>query len=234
MQVTCPNCGARYAVDPSAIGPAGRTVQCARCSHRWFETVKVAPTPPLASPPSERPVRPAPDFVIRPQSRYTSGLPALTRPRPKVYWGRWLTAAVALVVVLGITAVAYRDEIRQRLPSEWRTFLSLNTARSLFAPPETAAPPAGLKQAQLEIDLAASKVELVDGRYVVHGELVNSGREAGSTSTLKLVFRQGDTVLGERAYPLVEGPVAPGERLGFSRTLDDPPDGTTNIVPTVK
>ena len=35
MHVTCPNCGARYAVDPLAIGPAGRTVQCARCSHRW-------------------------------------------------------------------------------------------------------------------------------------------------------------------------------------------------------
>ena len=43
MQVTCPQCGARYAVDPAAIGPTGRTVQCVRCSHRWFETVKAAP-----------------------------------------------------------------------------------------------------------------------------------------------------------------------------------------------
>ena len=231
MQVTCPNCGARYAVDPLAIGPAGRTVQCARCSHRWFETVKVAPAPPLTSAPHERPV---PDFVIRPQSRYTSGLPALTQPRPTVHWGRWLTAAVTVVVVLGIDAVAYRDEIREKLPPEWRAFLSLDTAHSLVAPPARAVPPAVPEQAQLEIDLAASKVELVDGRYVVRGELVNSGRAAGSTSMLKLVFRKGDAVLGERAYPLVEGPVAPGERLGFSQALDDPPDGTTNIVPTVK
>jgi predicted Zn finger-like uncharacterized protein len=45
MQVTCPNCRARYAVDPLAIGPSGRTVQCARCSERWFEMVKVEPPP---------------------------------------------------------------------------------------------------------------------------------------------------------------------------------------------
>jgi predicted Zn finger-like uncharacterized protein len=42
MQVVCPNCGARYAVDPLAIGPVGRIVQCARCSHRWLQTVAAA------------------------------------------------------------------------------------------------------------------------------------------------------------------------------------------------
>lgn len=52
MQVSCPNCRARYAVDPLAIGPAGRTVQCARCSERWFQTVKIEP-PPAASPAAE-------------------------------------------------------------------------------------------------------------------------------------------------------------------------------------
>ena len=42
MQVTCPNCGARYAVDPLAIGPVGRIVQCARCANRWLQTVAAA------------------------------------------------------------------------------------------------------------------------------------------------------------------------------------------------
>ena len=51
---------------------------------------------------------------------------------------------------------------------------------------------------------------------------------------LKLVFRKGDDVLGERAYPMAEGPIAPGGRLSFSQPFDDPPDGTTNIVPTVE
>jgi predicted Zn finger-like uncharacterized protein len=53
MQVTCPNCRARYAVDPLAIGPSGRIVQCARCHDRWFQTVKLEPTPPRTPLPPE-------------------------------------------------------------------------------------------------------------------------------------------------------------------------------------
>ena len=228
MQVTCPNCGARYAVDPLAIGPTGRTVQCARCSHRWFETIKPAPAAPSTPPPS---ARPAPDFVIRPQPHYSAGLPAIATPRPKIHWRRWATALVVLVFMVGAAAFAYRHEIRSRLPTEWRAILSLEAARGLFASPAKAIPTA---TPRLEIDLAASKVELVDGRYVVRGELLNSGRAAASTTALRLVFRKGDDVLGERVYSLVEGPIAPGGRLSFSRPLDDPPDGTTNIVPIVE
>jgi predicted Zn finger-like uncharacterized protein len=232
MQVTCPQCGARYAVDPSAIGPSGRTVQCARCSHRWFETVKAAPAAPPLPPPDERPV---PDFVIRPQSHYSAGLPAISPPRRTVHWDRWIAAAAALILVVGGAAFAWRDEIRDRLPPGWSAFLSLDGARGLFASPakamRTTAPP---EEARIELDLANSKIELVDGSYVVRGELFNSGRAAGSTSTLKLIFRKDNDVLGERAYPMTEGPIAPGSRLSFSRPFEDPPDGTTNIVPSVE
>jgi hypothetical protein len=68
----------------------------------------------------------------------------------------------------------------------------------------------------------------------VRGELLNAGTAPGSTTALKLIFRNGDDVLGERTYPLVEGPIAPGQRLSFSRPLEDPPDGTTNVVPSVE
>jgi predicted Zn finger-like uncharacterized protein len=232
MQVTCPQCGARYAVDPAAIGPTGRTVQCVRCSHRWFETVKAAPAASPLPPPGERPV---PDFVIRPQSHYSAGLPAISPPRRTVPWGRWIAAAAVLILVVGATAFAWRDEIRDRLPPGWSAFLSLDGARGLFASPAKAMRTATLpEEARIELDLAASRVELVDGNYVVRGELFNSGRAAGSTSTLKMIFRKGDDVLGERAYPMTEGPIAPGGRLSFSRPFDDPPDGTTNIVPSVE
>jgi predicted Zn finger-like uncharacterized protein len=233
MQVTCPQCGARYAVDPSAIGPSGRTVQCARCSHRWFETVEAAPAASPLSPPD---VHPVPDFVIRPQSHYSAGLPAISPPRRTVHWGRWAAAAAVLILAVGAAATfAWRDEIRDRLPPGWSAFLSLDGARGLFASPAKAMRTTALpEEPRIELDLAASKIELVDGGYVVRGELFNSGRAAGSTSMLKLIFRKGDDVLGERAYPLAEGPIAPGGRLGFSRPFDDPPDGTTNIVPSVE
>jgi predicted Zn finger-like uncharacterized protein len=231
MQVTCPQCGARYAVDPLAIGPSGRTVQCVRCSHRWFEELKAAP----AASPTPRPAeRPVPDFVIRPQSHYSAGLPAISPPRPTAHRGRWIAALVVLVLVVGAAAFAWRDEIRNRLPPGWSALLSLDAMRGLAAPPAKAMRTAVPDQPRIEFDLAVSKVELVDGRYVVRGELLNSGRAAGSTSALKLVFRNGDNVLGERAYPMIEGPIAPGGRLGFSHPFDDPPDGTTNIVPTVE
>ncbi|HYC65250.1 MAG TPA: zinc-ribbon domain-containing protein, partial [Reyranellaceae bacterium] len=73
MQISCPNCGARYTVDPVALGPAGRTVQCFRCNHRWFEEVEPAPPVQDEYVPEERPV---PDFVIRPQT-YGAALPAI-------------------------------------------------------------------------------------------------------------------------------------------------------------
>jgi len=174
-----------------------------------------------------------PDFVIRPQAQ-GAGLPALTRPQPKSLWGRWLMAAVVLVAVLGAAAFAGRNEIRGRLPPEWRSVLSLDAFRAPFASPSTAGRLGPANQARLEIDLDSSKIELVDGRYVVQGEIVNTGRVPGSTSRLKLIFRKDSDVLGERTYPLVEGPIGPGARLNFRQALDDPPPGTTEIVPAVE
>jgi predicted Zn finger-like uncharacterized protein len=218
MQVTCPACQARYAVDPLAIGPSGRTVQCARCSHRWFEMMRLAPNP--APPPPSAPVTPEQDGN---QPRYTAGLPAVIEPRAPAHWRRWLTGSVAALALVAVAAAfTYRDALGLRLPSDLPAVLGLSKA------PKAAETP------RLEIDLAASKVELVDGRYVVHGEVLNSGGAPGSTTALRLIFRKGEDVLGERVYSLVEGPIAPGARISFSRQLEDPPDGTTNVVPTIQ
>jgi predicted Zn finger-like uncharacterized protein len=124
MQVTCPNCGARYAVDPLQIGPTGRTVQCARCSHRWHQGA--APPAAVAPPP-----RPVPDVVIRPPT-YNSGLPALATPQTKSQWGQWLSIGGLAVVVLAIAAYAFRSEILAVLPSEWRDALHIDALRGLF------------------------------------------------------------------------------------------------------
>src|ERR1700682_1287457 len=36
MLITCHNCATSYQVDPSTLGPAGRSVRCVRCGHVWF------------------------------------------------------------------------------------------------------------------------------------------------------------------------------------------------------
>ena len=80
MIVTCSNCAARYAVDPLAVGPGGRTVECARCHHRWFQRVEAPPLPP--------------DLVIRPPSPgATAQLPAVIEPKPDFGWNRVLAVA---------------------------------------------------------------------------------------------------------------------------------------------
>ena len=128
MQVTCPNCGARYAVDPMAIGPTGRTVQCMRCSHRWREQpVPIAATMPPAPPP-----RPVPDFVIRPPS-YNSGLPALATRPANSRWGLWLGSSLALIALLAVVVWAFRAEIRATLPPDWQAVLTMSSLRAVFA-----------------------------------------------------------------------------------------------------
>ena len=229
MHVTCSNCGARYAVDATAIGPTGRTVQCVRCSHRWFQ--KIEPVPAVASPAAPR--APAvPDFVIRPPQS-GAGLPALTTPPRKSRWGTWLAVVVGLVVLLGMAGYAYRGEIKARLPAEWRTLLNVDALRGMFSTSAKAARTVPAEGARLGLDIGASRIEFADGRYVVRGEIVNGGNAPGSTRSLRLVFRAGDEVLGEQTLPLVEGPIAPGARTSFSVALDEPPPGTTNIVPTI-
>jgi len=258
MVVTCPNCGSRYAVDPLAIGPAGRTVQCARCDHRWFQKVE-GPAPP-------------PDVVIRPTTP-GAGLPAVIAPKPEFAWRRLVAVAVVILVLLAATLFAFRREIATMMSYEAKASTSPTqvaavpptpatatpataTATAQPATPATSAgsPPQSVVRAnnpqaarpsarpgpdaparpQIEVDLSASKIDVVDGRYVVRGQLVNNGRAPGSTTLLRLTFKRNEDVLGERSFPMVEGPLPPGGRASFSQTLDDPPSGTTDIVPMVE
>ena len=256
MQVACPNCGARYLVDPAAIGPTGRTVQCSRCSHRWFEKVAPQSAPTEEFAPQQRPV---PDFVIRPQI-YNGGLPAIASPRGFPRWGKVVIGIAVLIVLFGGVAFAFKDELLPLLPPDMRQALGLdvklppaqapiaatpaaNTPRqssrsSSPAPILASAPPAAAAvesgTVDLVVDLAASKVDFADGHYVVRGEIVNKGKAEASIHALKLLFKKDTVVLGERFYPLFAGPIQPGARQAFSQILDDPPAGTTDIVPTVE
>jgi len=36
MLIVCPSCATSYMIDQAALGPAGRTVRCARCKVTWF------------------------------------------------------------------------------------------------------------------------------------------------------------------------------------------------------
>jgi predicted Zn finger-like uncharacterized protein len=39
MLIVCPNCATSYQLEPSSLGPGGRSVRCARCQNQWFAAI---------------------------------------------------------------------------------------------------------------------------------------------------------------------------------------------------
>ncbi|MBS0527464.1 MAG: zinc-ribbon domain-containing protein [Proteobacteria bacterium] len=228
MVVTCPNCRSRYAVDPLKIGSAGRTVECARCHHQWHQKVDDA--------------SPVPELVIRPTTTGAS-LPAVIPPKPAFPWRRAVVVGVVVALLIAAVLFAFRARIATMISDDAgvSTPVQVATATTTPAPSRTVAPEATPRsqaapeaRPQIEVDLTTSSVEAVDGHFVVRGQLVNNGRAPGSTTLLRLTFKRNEDVLGERSFPMVEGPLPPGGRATFSQPLENPPSGTTDIVPAVE
>lgn len=58
MILSCPKCAARFGVDPGKLAPAGRTVGCSKCGHRWRVTAQGAPV-------GDAPAAPVPGLSAR-------------------------------------------------------------------------------------------------------------------------------------------------------------------------
>lgn len=118
MQLTCPNCSARYLVDPAAIGPTGRTVQCFRCGHKWQAR--------LAVPEGDADVQPeptpVPDFIIRPPSQpETSYLPAIPVDPGMPTWLKAVLGVLFLVALIGGGIYLFRDHLFATLAVDQQT-----------------------------------------------------------------------------------------------------------------
>ncbi|WP_299906083.1 zinc-ribbon domain-containing protein [uncultured Paracoccus sp.] len=66
IRLTCPECGAEYRVDATAIPADGRDVECSSCGHGWHQPGAMAPkgTIPTATEAGPRLNRPLPDSVL--------------------------------------------------------------------------------------------------------------------------------------------------------------------------
>ena len=183
--------------------------------------------------------------MIRPTTTGAS-LPAVIPPKPAFPWRRAVAVGVVVVAVIAAVLFVFRGKIAAMISYEARASAPVQVAtapataptpaptRTASAETTTHARTAAEARPQIEVDLTTSSIEAVDGHFVVRGQLVNNGRAPGSTTLLRITFKRDEDVLGERSFPMVEGPLPPGGRTTFSQTLEDPPSGTTDIVPAVE
>ena len=139
MILTCPSCATRYTVDAAKFPAAGRQVRCAKCGHNWFQPgpgPEEAAEPEILAPEPE-PVReaapaqesvPEPESAPRPRAFAAMGQ---VDQRPRMAWLPMLGIAagwaglIAVVLLIGLSAVRYRQEITVIWPQSAGVYSSL-------------------------------------------------------------------------------------------------------------
>jgi predicted Zn finger-like uncharacterized protein len=141
MILTCPSCATRYTVDEAKFPADGRQVRCAKCGHNWHqpgpvpEEPDIAPEPVIAAPVSETAPEPEPvgeTSAAEPAPR-PRGFAAMNAPveHQRLAWlpmagiaAGW-AGLIAVVLLIGLSAVRYRQEITVIWPQSAGVYSSL-------------------------------------------------------------------------------------------------------------
>ena len=153
MILTCPECSARYVVDPKALLPNGRVVRCAKCKHSWKETAPDIGTdvveagesesPPISETVSEKTSEPdsnsdqttdiaEDDFAIRRTRRKKrprplpkgSNLPALQNHKHgQILWGWYGLGAFVALFITGF--LVFQTTISHAWPPSQKLYRAL-------------------------------------------------------------------------------------------------------------
>ena len=236
MILTCPACGTRYQADEAKFPPEGRMVRCAKCSHVWHQQGMVAApepdvaeiTPEPASQPERRSTpepEPEPSFAgLRAFAPRQDVAMVEEEEREPIAWGAMLGVAagwialIAVVLVIGYSAVKYRQEIAMIWPQSAGVYSTL-----------------GLKVNNRGIDFAHVDYhrESEDGQVVlaVTGTIVNDGdRELPVPQSVRVTL--SDTANHELYHwnftPNVQT-LKPGQSATFLTRLSSPPAAATHL-----
>jgi predicted Zn finger-like uncharacterized protein len=200
MQLTCPNCSARYLVDPVAIGPTGRMVQCFRCGHKWHEQAPAALSTAQPVPPPEP--TPVPDFVIRPQNHAAaSALPAIPVDPGLPVGIKAVLGVLVILALLGGGSYLFREQV---------------------------IPPLVVDQGTTRIDRreeAGGKTV-----FVVTGDIINTGVSEAAAKRLHVTFLDASgKPVGKRAVEIATDPMPPNGRAKFEARIEDLPETSAKV-----
>ena len=237
MQIVCPNCSARYLVDPAAIGRQGRTVQCFRCGHKWMAHVE----PDVSEAPAEAlltDTRPVPDFVIRPQNRDEPiSLPTVPPERGMPIWLKISLGLLILIGVVGGVGYALRDQLAVS-PSRGPVPAPSGPATKPPTPPAAPTKPSSPSPGAPALMLEKDNVESVAGAgrsIIVSGAIVNTSTVEVAPRRIRLTFKDKDRQsVGEKVFELKPDRIAPLGQQPFRQRIDDPPAGAVDIVVEVE
>jgi predicted Zn finger-like uncharacterized protein len=123
MILTCPACATRYQVDEAKFPSQGRQVRCAKCGHNWHQPgpePEIVPAPEPSSEPAPADVAaaamPEPVRIDPPiRSRAPVSAPGPRKERvsllPMLGVALGWIGLIAVVLLIGLSAVRYRQEI---------------------------------------------------------------------------------------------------------------------------
>lgn len=131
MILTCPQCDTRYQADEAKFPAAGRNVRCAKCGNVWHQAPPAADAAPEAATIAVEPERSPADDAPLPRRADSLRMRGAPDPEPRTSWlGRlavvagWLVL-VAVIVLLGFSAVRYRQEITAMWPQSSSVYAAL-------------------------------------------------------------------------------------------------------------
>lgn len=211
MILPCPNCNARFLVDPVAIGRDGRRVRCGRCAHTWHQA-GIAPET------AQQIDDTVPEFVIRPRTP-GANLPAL-RPKPRSGGLAWRMLTLLVLLIAGGAYVGYQE-------MSGKGFNAESILKSLGL---------GGARAEREFDIPQDSIQaVVDGKVVVvRGVVINRTDNALDIPRLKLVFLNADKTreLGSRVFAASAPRADAKSAVKFEIRIDDVPTGTEQLSVT--
>ena len=227
MILSCPECSTRFMVPDDALRPAGRTVKCGKCQHRWF--VDPPPSAAGAADDDYEPVRVTP---LDPdgQAPFRPGnLPTLVRPPPRgatiAAWGLLL----AMVAALGSVLWFGRGPLVAALPVVQPIYQSMGVCVGV-ADPESA----------FHFATKPNPSRAASGELVISGELTRDSDCATYVPDIIVEFLDTKRkVLQRTAYPLGITSLEPGKTMPFSLKITEWPDNIADVnlvftIPNVK
>jgi predicted Zn finger-like uncharacterized protein len=226
MILTCPACATRYSVADDAIGPAGKAVRCAGCSHRWTamptaeDELELAAAVPAAKPePDPEPAAAEPDrrSANKTPLAFREKAQAKQTVRQAVVNGAVWAGIGAGVAVLAALSLIFRVDVVRVVPRTASAYAAIGLPVN----------PTGLV-----FEGVSAKPGLQDGHdaLVVSGAVRNIEKRpvASPALTIKVLDTTGHPVL-VRTTDAVSGMILPGQTHNFVVSVVDPPRAANDV-----